>query len=184
MKSFNIFIEQAAKSVGVGSTGPRWKSLNYRYGYRPIPNEEENGNGGNGHTNGNGNGNGSNGVGNGGGLGESFVRLPLNVEIPSNQTEFQLGLMFRESLDANDAMLFIFDSIDYHSFHMKNTLIPLDVAFINENGIIEQISELVPLYLSPVSSNSLVRYALEVNRGWFSENNVNVGDRLLNCGDN
>ena len=48
MKSFNIFIEQAAKSVGVGSTGPRWKSLNYRYGYRPIPNEEENGNGGNG----------------------------------------------------------------------------------------------------------------------------------------
>ena len=158
MKSFNIFIEQASR-VGVGSTGRRWHSLNYRYGYG-LGHEGDNENGGNG-SNGNGNGNGGNGVGNGGGLGESFVRLPLNVEIPSNQTEFQLGLMFRESLDANDAMLFIFDSIDYHSFHMKNTLIPLDVAFINENGIIEQISELVPLYLTPVTSHSLVRYALE-----------------------
>ena len=185
MKSFNIFIEQAAKKVGVGTTlsvGSRWKSLNYRYGYG-LGHEEENGNGGNGNTNGNGNGNG-NGVGGGGGLGESFVKLPLNIEIPNNQTEFQLGLMFRESLDENSGMLFIFDSIDYHSFHMKNTTIPLDVAFINENGIIEQISELIPLYVTPVTSHSLVRYALEVNKGWFTENNVNVGDKILNCGDN
>ena len=180
MKSFNIFIEEASK-VGVASTGRRWHSLNYRYGYG-LGHERENENGGNG--NGNGNGNGGNGVGNGGGLGESFVRLPLNVEVPSNQTEFQLGLMFRESLDKNDAMLFVFDSVDYHSFHMKNTLIPLDVAFINQEGIIEQISELVPLHLRPESSRFPVQYALEVNQGWFADNNVNVGDKILNCGDN
>ena len=182
MKSFNIFIEQASR-VGVGSTGRRWHSLNYRYGYG-LGHEGDNENGGNGSNgNGNGNGNGGNGVGNGGGLGESFVRLPLNVEVPSNQTEFQLGLMFRESMDQNDAMLFIFDSVDYHSFHMKNTLIPLDVAFINQEGIVEQISELVPLHLRPVSSRFPVQYALEVNQGWFADNNVNVGDKILNCGD-
>ena len=114
---------------------------------------------------------------------EGFVLLPLDVEIPSSISEFNLGLMFRESLDGNSGMLFIFDNVSEKSFHMKNTTIPLDIAFINENGIIESIKELYPLRTTPISSDGNVLYALEVNRGWFNENNVKVGDKILDCID-
>ena len=140
--------------------------------------KSNNGNGsGNGHSgNGNGgNGNG-NGGGNGGGVSESFN---LNIEVPKKQTEFNLGLMFRETLEKNSGMLFAFDESGEKHFHMKNTIIPLDIAFINEDGIIESIKELHPLNPIPISSDSNVLYALEVNRGWFSENDVNVGDKIL-----
>ena len=107
------------------------------------------------------------------------IDLPLNIEVPNSQTDFRLGLMFRESLEKDSGMLFIFDSIDYHSFHMKNTFIPLDIAFINEEGIIESIKELDPMNPIPVYPDSEIRYAVEVNRGWFAENGVEVGDILL-----
>ena len=138
-------------------------------------------NNGNGNSNGHsGNGNGGNGNGNGGGNGggvsESFN---LNIEVPKNQTEFNLGLMFRETLEKNSGMLFAFDESGEKHFHMKNTTIPLDIAFINKDGIIESIKELHPLNPIPISSDSNVLYALEVNRGWSSENDVNVGDKIL-----
>ena len=142
-----------------------------------------NGNGshnGNGSSNGNGGSNGGgNGNGGGGGVSEGRIRLPLRVEIPKNSTEFELGLMFRESLDENSGMFFAFDEVGQKSFHMKDTKIPLDIAFIKEDGIIESIKELKPFTLLPVSSDGEVLYALEVNRGWFAENNVNIGDKIL-----
>tara|TARA_R100001480_G_scaffold133032_1_gene130194 strand:+ start:24 stop:230 length:207 start_codon:yes stop_codon:yes gene_type:complete len=61
----------------------------------------------------------------------------------------------------------------------ENTLIPLDVAFINEEGIIENIKELHPLRTIPISSDCNALYALEVNRGWFGKNNVKIGDKVL-----
>tara|TARA_B100000287_G_scaffold165309_1_gene155938 strand:+ start:747 stop:1415 length:669 start_codon:yes stop_codon:yes gene_type:complete len=105
--------------------------------------------------------------------------LPLKIEIPSTIGEFKAGLMFRESLDEDSGMLFMFDSIDYHSFHMDNTTIPLDIAFIDKWGIIESIKELRPLSRDPVGSDNPVLFALEVNRGWFDEHNVQVGDKVL-----
>jgi len=93
-----------------------------------------------------------------------------------------LGLMFRESLEKDRGMLFIFDDTDYHSFHMKNTFIPLDIAFINEEGRIESIKELNPYSVMPVYPNGKIRYAIEVNRGWFAENGVVVGDAILEEG--
>ena len=152
-------------------------------------NGKKNGNGnGNGSHNGNGNGNGHSGNGNGGngnggggngggGMGES-VRLPLTLEVPQNNTEFKLGLMFRESLEYDRGMLFVFEEVGQKSFHMKDTRIPLDIAFIKEDGIIESIKPLNPFTLLPVSSNGEVASALEVNRGWFAENNVEEGDTL------
>ena len=68
--------------------------------------------------------------------------LPLNVEIPNNIRDFNLGLMFRESLDNNSGMLFVFDEVGQQSFHMSETKIPLDIAFIKQNGVIESIKEL------------------------------------------
>ena len=109
---------------------------------------------------------------------EEFVTLPLQIEIPTNIRDFNLGLMFRESLDQNSGMLFIFDEVAQQSFHMTETRIPLDIAFITEDGIIESIKELEPFDESPVYSDGEVLCALEVNRGWFIENNIEVGDHI------
>ena len=111
---------------------------------------------------------------------EGYLNLPLKLEIPVTPTEFKLGLMFRESLDEDCGMLFVFSESSEKSFHMNHTQIPLDIAFINASGIVESIKELEPLNPVPVYSDAEVLYALEVNRGWFAENNVNVGDQILN----
>jgi uncharacterized membrane protein (UPF0127 family) len=107
-----------------------------------------------------------------------FVTLPLDIEIPNNIRDFNLGLMFRESLDVNSGMLFIFDEVAQQSFHMTETRIPLDIAFIREDGIIDSIKPLEPFDESPVTSDGEVLCALEVNRGWFAENNVEIGDEI------
>ena len=109
---------------------------------------------------------------------EEFTTLPLNIEIPNNIRDFNLGLMFRESLDINSGMLFIFEEVDQQSFYMKETKIPLDIAFITEDGIVESIKQLEPYDETPVTSEGEVLCALEVNRGWFAENNVEVGDEI------
>ena len=110
---------------------------------------------------------------------EEYIDLPLEVEIPNTDSKFRLGLMFRESLEQNKGMLFIFEGVGKHSFHMKNTRIPLDVAFVKEDGTIESIKELNPHTLLPVSSDGEVLFAIEANRGWFTENNVEVGDEIV-----
>jgi uncharacterized membrane protein (UPF0127 family) len=108
-----------------------------------------------------------------------FVTLPLQVEIPSNIRDFNLGLMFRESLEENSGMLFIFDEAEKQSFHMTETRIPLDIAFITHDGIIESIKQLEPLDETPVSSDGDdVICALEVNRGWFEQHDIEVGDEI------
>ena len=109
---------------------------------------------------------------------EAFTTLPLQIEVPTEIRDFNLGLMFRESLDNNSGMLFIFDEVCKQSFHMTETKIPLDIAFIREDGIIESIKQLEPNDTNPVSSDYEIICALEVNRGWFAENNVEVGDEI------
>ena len=110
---------------------------------------------------------------------EGYIDLPLQVEIPHTDATFRLGLMFRESLDVDKGMLFIFEEVGQHSFHMKNTRIPLDIAFIKEDGTIESIKELKPYSSLPVYSDGKVLFAIEANRGWFTENNVEVGDEIV-----
>ena len=107
------------------------------------------------------------------------VDLPLKIEIPQTPGEFRTGLMFRESLDTDSGMLFVFDRVAQQSFHMSHTTIPLDIAFIDEEGCIESIKQLRPLRREPVYSNAPVLYALEVNQGWFAENEVKVGDQII-----
>jgi uncharacterized membrane protein (UPF0127 family) len=108
------------------------------------------------------------------------VNLPLNIEVPDTPTKFKLGLMFRESLEEDSGMLFIFEEVGQRFFHMKDTKIPLDIAFVKEDGTIESIKELDPYNILPVASEGEVLYALEVNRGWFTEHNVKVGDTVIN----
>ena len=94
---------------------------------------------------------------------EEFISLPLQLEVPQSDGEFKCGLMFRESLEQDKGMLFIFESNDYWTFHMKNTFIPLDIAFIKEDGTIDSIEELDPMNPIPVGPESEIRYAVEVN---------------------
>jgi uncharacterized membrane protein (UPF0127 family) len=108
-----------------------------------------------------------------------YKKENLDLEIPSTPEAFSAGLMFRESLGKDSGMLFVFKEAGEKSFHMTNTTIPLDIAFINEDGIIESIKELKPLDETHVFSDAKVLYAIEVNRGWFTENNVQVGDKVL-----
>ncbi len=108
-----------------------------------------------------------------------YKKENLDLEIPSTPEAFSAGLMFRESLGKDSGMLFIFKEAGEKSFHMTNTTIPLDIAFINEDGIIESIKELKPLDETHIFSDAKVLYAIEVNRGWFTENNVQVGDKVL-----
>ncbi len=110
---------------------------------------------------------------------EGYIDLPLEVEIPNTDATFRLGLMFRESLEVDKGMLFIFEEVGKHSFHMKNTRIPLDIAFVREDGIVESIKELTPHSTLPVYSDGEVLFAIEANRGWFTENNVEVGDEIV-----
>ena len=109
---------------------------------------------------------------------EEFTTLPLHVEVPTNIKEFNLGLMFRESLDKNSGMLFVFEEVAQQSFHMRDTMIPLDIAFIRADGIIESIKQLEPNDETSVASDGEILCAIEVNRGWFAENNVEVGDEI------
>ena len=110
---------------------------------------------------------------------EGYLSLPLSLEVPTTPGEFKTGLMFRENLDWNTGMLFVFNEDGDHSFHMKNTTIPLDIAFINREGIIESIKQLTPNSKHYVYAESQVLYALEVNRNWFKRNDVNVGDQVF-----
>ena len=95
-------------------------------------------------------------------------------------------LLFFPRIISVDLIAFTIE-INYFGFKLakwSGPTIPLDIAFINKDGIIESIKELVPLRTGYVYSEADVLYALVVNKGWFAENNVKVGDKILNCRDN
>ena len=75
-------------------------------------------------------------------------------------------------------MLFDYGSSKLIRMWMKNTFVPLDVAFIDRNGVITDIKPLTPHSLESVGSSKEVLYALEMNQGWFAENNIKVGDQV------
>jgi uncharacterized membrane protein (UPF0127 family) len=103
----------------------------------------------------------------------------LRAELARSSEEKQRGLMYRKSLADGRGMLFIFDRDQIMSFWMKNTYIPLSIAYIKADGIIAEILDMRPLDESPVRSSRGVRYALEVPQGWFGRAGIKTGDRLL-----
>lgn len=106
------------------------------------------------------------------------MKKKISVEIADTPSRREKGLMFRKTLGKNDGMLFKFPHPDYLSFWMKNTNIPLDIAFISDDGTIFQISQMNPMSTKHTISEKPCRYALEVNQWWFKKNNIEVGCRL------
>ena len=102
----------------------------------------------------------------------------LKVEVARTDEERAKGLMFRKSLGRNDGMLFVFDEPAYHSMWMKNTLIPLSVAFVDAKGEILNILDLEPHSPETRMSAGPASYAIETNRGWFAERGLRAGDRV------
>ncbi|HXN16441.1 MAG TPA: DUF192 domain-containing protein, partial [Usitatibacter sp.] len=102
---------------------------------------------------------------------------PLKVEVASTDPQRSRGLMFREKLGRNEGMLFIFDEPGYHSMWMKNTLIPLSVAFVDDKGEILNILDMAPQTLDSHAAAGPARYAIETNKGWFADKKIKAGDR-------
>lgn len=100
------------------------------------------------------------------------------AELALSETERERGLMFRKTLDEGKGMIFVFPKDDMLVFWMKNTTLPLSLAYIASDGTIRQISDLEPLSLAPVPAYRSVRYALEMNRGWFDRSGVKAGDKV------
>jgi uncharacterized membrane protein (UPF0127 family) len=103
---------------------------------------------------------------------------PLKVEVAASEEQRSRGLMFREKLGANDGMLFVFDEPAYHSMWMKNTLIPLSVAFIDGDGRILNILDMEPQTLDTHTAAGPARYAIETNKGWFAAKAIKAGDKV------
>jgi uncharacterized membrane protein (UPF0127 family) len=114
---------------------------------------------------------------------QSLLRIPLyihdkeiRVEVAQTPEERSFGLMGRKHLGRDEGMLFIFETEDYHGFWMKDTLLPLSIAFIGWDGRIVWMTDMKPLTLDSHVPPRPILYALEMNKGWFSSHGVKVGD--------
>lgn len=102
----------------------------------------------------------------------------LFVELADTDFTRAKGLMERKSLGKNAGMLFSFRHPTHQSFWMQKTYIPLDIAYIDDDGRILQIEEMVPLSTRGIRSRFPCRYALEVNHGWFKKNKIQIGAQI------
>ncbi len=102
----------------------------------------------------------------------------LRVEIADNPQSRSRGLMFRNYLPDSVGMLFIFDEVGQHPFWMKNTFIPLSIAFIGEDSIITDIKWMKPHDTNSYYPSKPIKYTIEVNRGWFMKRDIKPGMKV------
>ncbi len=105
-------------------------------------------------------------------------RDTYSVEIARSEEEHQQGLMHRDSLGEYAGMLFVFERDRHLSFWMKNTYIPLSIAYISKAGMVKSIHDMQPESLRPVESEVAVRFALELPQGAFARSGVQPGDKI------
>ncbi len=102
----------------------------------------------------------------------------IEAEVAANQSNRQRGLMMRERMAANHGMLFVFPLADRHCMWMRNTLLPLSVAFLDEQGRILNIEDMHPQTENNHCAVAPARFALEMNRGWFAGKGIKSGQRI------
>lgn len=106
--------------------------------------------------------------------------VPLQAEIADTEPLRRKGLMHRKELPGDRGMLFVFEKPAHQNFWMKNTSIPLSIAYISASGVINEIYDMKPLDTSVTYPSARpARYALEVNRGWFEKNNITRGCSIV-----
>lgn len=105
--------------------------------------------------------------------------LFIDVELARSEDEQALGLMFREKMEMNQGMLFIFPKQEIRSFWMKNTIISLDMLFVTEDLKIVTIHKgTIPFAEKSYTSSEPVKYVIEVNAGYCDQNNIKTGDKV------
>ncbi|HUG25157.1 DUF192 domain-containing protein [Piscinibacter sp.] len=102
----------------------------------------------------------------------------IAAEVARTPDQRASGLMLRKTMGANEGMLFMFEDAGVQCFWMKNTLLPLSIAFIADDGTIANIADMKPQALDSHCSAKPVRYALEMNQGWFAKRGIKAGARL------
>ncbi len=115
------------------------------------------------------------------GLGTAILRsgaVEILVELAESPSEQETGLMGRKELADGRGMLFVYSDDRMMSFWMKNTLIPLSIAYLGADGTIKEIRDMEPGSLAPVESGHYVRHALEAPLGWFGRVGLGIGDRF------
>ena len=102
----------------------------------------------------------------------------IQAEVAQTPDERSTGLMFREAMGANEGMLFAFEQPAKQCFWMRNTLLPLSIAFIADDGSIVNIDRMKPQTLESHCSAKPVRFVLEMNDGWFDKRGIKPGAKL------
>ena len=102
----------------------------------------------------------------------------IRAEVANTFDSRARGLMFRKSLGANSGMLFVFPDVSPHCMWMKNTYVPLSVAFMDERGTIVSIHDMKPHDETSHCAAKPARFALEMNQGWFAQKGIKAGARI------
>ena len=120
--------------------------------------------------------------------GAAYAQLPavelvagmhrIRAEVADSMPTRMTGLMHRKSMPQGAGMVFVFDELAVHCMWMKNTLIPLSVAFIDQAGAIINIADMQPHSEQSHCAARPARYALEMNQGWFAQRGVKPGAKL------
>ncbi|MFZ2990628.1 MAG: DUF192 domain-containing protein [Ideonella sp.] len=100
------------------------------------------------------------------------------AQVAQTPEQRQIGLMFRREMPAHEGMLFIFEQPATQCFWMRNTLLPLSAAFVDEDGTIVNIEDMAPRTDASHCSTRPVRFVLEMNQGWFAKRGLKAGYKL------
>ena len=102
----------------------------------------------------------------------------LDVQLAQTPEQHQIGLMWRKDMPAHEGMLFIFEKASKQCFWMRNTLIPLTAAFLDDDGTIVNLADMQPQSDESHCSHKPVRFVLEMNQGWFAKRQIQPGYKL------
>ena len=102
----------------------------------------------------------------------------IKAEVARTFEQRQIGLMHRPNMPQGEGMLFVFEEANPQCFWMKNTLLPLSIAFVADDGTVVNTADMRPMSEQSKCSAKPVRYALEMNQGWFSKRGIKAGSKL------
>ena len=102
----------------------------------------------------------------------------MDVQVAATPEQRQIGLMFRKDMPQHEGMIFVFEQPSQQCFWMKNTLLPLSAAFVDDDGTIVNVEDMKPQTLDSHCSAKPVRYVLEMNKGWFAKKGIQPGFKL------
>lgn len=102
----------------------------------------------------------------------------IDSQVAATPEQRSVGLMFRKEMPQHEGMLFVFEQPSRQCFWMKNTLLPLTAAFVEDDGTIVNLADMKPQTLDGHCSDKPVRFVLEMNHGWFAKKNIKAGFKL------